>query len=261
VEVSLSALILGPLLTTVPLGHYFTSHEFGLYMLNVTGHIHYLLPGVFKTNPYNGIVNAQLWTVPYELMSYIALAVLTVVGIKRRSWLAPAAVLALSAVFFGVSVLKHKAATHDFGTTPGAILIICFLAGLSVFLYKDRLPWNHGLTIASGIVAVALFGFVPYGVYLAAPFAAYFTVSLGVYDPAKLHMLQGNDYSYGMYIYGFVIQQTLVAVFPVVKRVGDQHRPECSARGSLRRAVMALGGEAGAWVAPVHRTHQCPQSA
>ena len=214
VEVFLSALVLGPILTTVPLGQYFSSHQFGIYLLNATGHIHYLLPGVFRTNPYPGIVNAQLWTVPYELMSYLTLGALAVFGIKKRSWLAPAATVALMGLFLAVSVLKHKAGTHDFGTTPGPILIICFLAGLSVFLYKDRLPWSHALIVASGIASVALAGFVPCGIYVAAPFAAYFTVSLGLYNPAKPPVLRRADYSYGIYVYGFVIQQTLAATCP-----------------------------------------------
>jgi peptidoglycan/LPS O-acetylase OafA/YrhL len=214
VEVVLSAMILGPMLTTVPLAHYFGGHEFGLYLLNVTGHIHYLLPGVFRTNPYPGIVNAQLWTVPYELLCYLTLAALTLLGIKKRSWLAPAATVALTLVYFGVRVLKHKAAAHDMGVTPGAILIVSFLAGLSVYLYKDRLPWSPVLCAASGIAAVVLFSFVPYGVYIAAPLAAYFTVSLGLFNPAKLRILRGADYSYGIYLYGFVIQQTLTATCP-----------------------------------------------
>src|SRR5215469_12102212 len=51
VEVFLSAIILGPLLTTVSHGNYFTSGEFYSYFLNIVGEIHYSLPGVFVTNP------------------------------------------------------------------------------------------------------------------------------------------------------------------------------------------------------------------
>src|SRR5262249_19035746 len=47
VEVLLSALLLGPLLTSEPVVRYITSQTFLAYLLNVTGHIHYQLPGVF----------------------------------------------------------------------------------------------------------------------------------------------------------------------------------------------------------------------
>ena len=51
VEVLLSALLIGPVLTTVPLTSYFTDPVFFHYLVNVTGHISYYLPGVFADNP------------------------------------------------------------------------------------------------------------------------------------------------------------------------------------------------------------------
>ena len=59
VEVLLSALILGPLLTTMPLQSYFSDREFQSYFLNIFGDIHYSLPGVFQSNPF-ALVNGQL---------------------------------------------------------------------------------------------------------------------------------------------------------------------------------------------------------
>jgi hypothetical protein len=50
-EVFLSALILGPILTTHSLTDYFSSNDFRLYFLNILGDIHYLLPGVFREQP------------------------------------------------------------------------------------------------------------------------------------------------------------------------------------------------------------------
>src|SRR5260370_18233609 len=47
VEVLLSALVLGPLLTTASLENYFLSTIFRLYFLNIVGDIHYYLPDVF----------------------------------------------------------------------------------------------------------------------------------------------------------------------------------------------------------------------
>src|ERR1700761_7226647 len=87
VEVLLSALILGPLLTTVTRTDYFVNPEFWSYFLNVIGGIHYYLSGVFLANPVT-VVNGQLWTVRWELVCYIVLAVLAIAGIfQRRHWL------------------------------------------------------------------------------------------------------------------------------------------------------------------------------
>jgi peptidoglycan/LPS O-acetylase OafA/YrhL len=215
VEVALSALLLGPLLTTVPLAHYFGSQEFALYLLNVTGHIHYLLPGVFHANPYPDIVNAQLWTVPYELICYVTLALLVLLGVKKRSWIAPVATVAIMVIFMvGREIKYHGAPPLNNGLVPAAELVVSFLAGVSLYLYKGRVPWSASLCAASGIASCVIVAWVPFGVYFAMPLAAYFTVSLGLYNPVKLSILRGADYSYGIYLYGFVIQQTLALTCP-----------------------------------------------
>lgn len=82
VEVLLSALILGPLLTVLPLEAYYGSPVFHAYFWNLVGEIHYYLPGVFESNPVRQ-VNGQLWTVPYELVCYVVLAGFAVLGIYK----------------------------------------------------------------------------------------------------------------------------------------------------------------------------------
>jgi peptidoglycan/LPS O-acetylase OafA/YrhL len=216
VEVLVSALLIGPLLTTVPLKDYFSSPVFYLYLLNITGHIHYELPGLFQDNPYPNIVNMQLWTVPYELGCYIALSLLAVVGIKKFRWIAPAATVVLMLAYFvvRVAVKKQWAAIAIVGGLPGELLIACFLSGVTLYLYKDKVPWSPTLCAISGILSASLFGFIPFGDFVAAPVAAYFTVCAGVTNPKKLGVLQGADFSYGVFLYGFVIQQAVAAAFP-----------------------------------------------
>ena len=63
----LSSLLLGPLVTSVPLSTYFTDVQFHRYFLNAFGWIQYELPGVFKNNPHTDYVNGSLWTVPHEI--------------------------------------------------------------------------------------------------------------------------------------------------------------------------------------------------
>jgi peptidoglycan/LPS O-acetylase OafA/YrhL len=82
-EIVLSALVLGPLVTDLPTAAYFGDPEFARYFLNIIGDIHYHLPGVFVTNPLAS-VNQQLWTIPFELECYVALAVLASLGLHRQ---------------------------------------------------------------------------------------------------------------------------------------------------------------------------------
>jgi peptidoglycan/LPS O-acetylase OafA/YrhL len=216
VEVLISALLIGPLLTILPLKDYFSSPVFYLYLLNITGDIHYLLPGLFQNNPFPNTVNLQLWTVPFELGCYITLSLLAVIGIKKFHWIAPAATVLLLLAYFVVRVIVKKewALIAIPGGLPGQLLIACFLSGVSLYLYKEKLPWSHSLCAISGVLTALLFGFIPLGDFIVAPVAAYFTVSLGVTNPKKLPVLQGADYSYGIYLYGFVLQQALAFAFP-----------------------------------------------
>jgi peptidoglycan/LPS O-acetylase OafA/YrhL len=216
VEVLVSAFLIGPLLTIVPLGNYFSSPLFFSYLLNMTGNIHYILPGLFETNPYPNIVNMQLWTIPYEIAAYLGLAALGLMGMKRHDWFAPVATVALMLLYFVVRVLVKKewALIAIAGGLPGELLLACFLAGISIYIYRDRMPWSYSLCVLSGLASALLIGFIPFGDFVVAPFVAYFTVSLGVLNPRKVWVLRHADYSYGIYLYGFVIQQAFAACFP-----------------------------------------------
>ncbi|WP_210164573.1 acyltransferase [Bradyrhizobium sp. WSM3983] len=216
VEVLISALLIGPVLSSFSLRQYFSHPEFYLYLLNATGDIHYLLPGLFHDNPYPNIVNMQLWTVPFELGCYVALSLLAALGIRRHRWMAPLGTAFLMAAYFLVRVFVKKewAAIALVGGLPGPLLVASFLAGVSLFLYKDQLPWSRSLCIGSGILSMSLVGFIPFGDFVVAPVVAYFTVTLGVTNATKIRLLQGADYSYGVYLYGFVLQQGLAAAFP-----------------------------------------------
>jgi peptidoglycan/LPS O-acetylase OafA/YrhL len=59
VEVTLSALILGALFTTLPLRSYFSDPQFFRYFGNIVGLITFHLPGVFESN-YVSVVNGNL---------------------------------------------------------------------------------------------------------------------------------------------------------------------------------------------------------
>ena len=110
VEITLSALLLGPLLTTESMAQYFSDPKFFKYFLNVLGLIHYQLPGVFLQNPYPDVVNGSLWSVPYELECYAGLTILSIIALAKNKK-APLAVIILGAfVLLTVSQLRE---THD----------------------------------------------------------------------------------------------------------------------------------------------------
>ncbi|WBC14308.1 acyltransferase [Micromonospora sp. WMMA1998] len=185
-------------------------------------------------------VNGSLWTLAYEIWCYLAVAVLAALAVLRRQ-LRPLLLLVAVAVF-GVlcwNYLRHDAgdqgiwAVGALGPLPllGALektyLLwygFMFLVGGVAELYRDRLPINDLL----GVLALAVVGWLavrgsfvgpgPYAVDRAffAPALlayAYAVLWLAVRLPAPLHRVgRVNDYSYGVYIYSFVVQQVLATL-------------------------------------------------
>ena len=209
VEIMLSAFVIGPLFTQLPLREYFTQRGFYTYFLNLVGRIHYELPGVFTTNTYPNIVNQQLWTIPWELDCYILLGLASVLGLIKLPRIFLAGVVAVHFLFLAL----HGADFEGGSSVQGYALVLSFLAGVAIFLFKDRLPWSPTLGAISAI-AIYLLLLVPYGDNFVSAPAAYFTVFLGVTNPSRARLLLSGDYSYGLYLYGFPIQQAFASIWP-----------------------------------------------
>lgn len=204
VEVIMSALILGPLLTVLSLQQYFAGIEFWRYFWNIVGYIHYELPGVFQSNP-NTQVNASLWTVPYELECYIGLSILFLIGIYRRTWFLIAVCLICSAL---LAWREGPRFSWDIGPIPpGRLLPVYFIAGAVILKLRHWLPGGMITAVATGAVSVAMLQF-DFATWFSPLALAYATAALGCTSPPRAPVILGGDYSYGMYLYAFPIQQT-----------------------------------------------------
>lgn len=211
VETTLSALILGPFFTVYPLGRYFAGPEFRSYFLNMVGNIHYALPGVFPHLPWPAVVNLQLWTLPYELGCYAAITALTLSTIVRRRFVFLLFVIGLEMAQFGYhTFIKPE---PEGITSGGFALIVSFLFGVAFYLYRDRIRWDARLFWAALLVTVAL-ALRHSTSYLIVFPATYLTVYLGLMAPPRINLLLSGDYSYGLFLYGFPIQQAVSALLP-----------------------------------------------
>lgn len=212
VEVMLSALILGPIVTIVPLRQYFTGHSFFSYFWNIVGHIHFQLPGVFTTNAYPGIVNISLWTVPFELECYAALVVLVMVGLFRRPRYFAALTAALIVILSVLLVWKAGDVAHMRAGVNGRALVLAFLCGNAIYLFRDRIVLSGAMAILAFVACIAALSFGPSRTLSVAP-AAYLTVWLGLLSPRRI---VGGDYSYGVYLFAFPLQQ-LISTVPLLR--------------------------------------------
>ncbi|MGI4799641.1 MAG: acyltransferase family protein [Janthinobacterium lividum] len=211
VEVTLSALIIGVAFTTLPIGEYLCSPEVRAYFLNIVGVIQYELPGVFVNNPNPLIINSQLWTIPFELECYAALIFLSVTGIVRVRAAFVAALLVLGIALTAQAVLTHNIRMDT--SVPGRSMVMAFLIAVAVYLYRDRIPVSPVWGAASLVISAFLLG-IPECVFLAMVPLVYATVWLGLMRPPPIPF---GDLSYGVYLFHYPIEQTLVHLFPALR--------------------------------------------
>lgn len=207
VEVLLSALILGVLVTSLPLSEYLSSDVFRIYFLNIFGHIQYHLPGVFETNPFAHIVNLSLWTVPFELECYIALSVLILLKWERRVWLfVMLSALAILWLTFDAYAIREAMQSLR---PKGKGLILAFLLGVLCYHLRYRIVYSPALFWGSLTLSLVLLS-QAWLQYLALPLVAYVTVYLGLQNPPRKTFVLRGDYSYGLYLFAFPLQQLQV---------------------------------------------------
>ena len=218
----LSALILGPIFTTLGLQDYFTSRETLTYFLNIVGIIQYTLPGVFETNPHAG-VNWSLWTIPYELKCYVIAALMVPLLRRSRGWI----ILLIAFAWFSFSSDMNEGAfgggpwvsvlTQALFTSIGNGLFTSFIMGYGLYAVRHRIPydWRLASVAAMFLLVIAMTG---RGIPTIAPLVwvavAYLTVFTGVSRIPRTPILGRGDYSYGIYLYGIPVQQAVRATFP-----------------------------------------------
>jgi peptidoglycan/LPS O-acetylase OafA/YrhL len=168
------------------------------------------------TTPYgiatgNGELNGSLWTLTYEWSSYLIIGALLGLGLLRYT---RATVVIVAGVLGFINTLyffDQQLAVSAFGSIVDqqfAGFGFVFFVGASLAAYADTIRLNTWVGIACGIVVVVSLLGVGWKV---AGFAAlpYFLLWVAATLPAGFQWIgRKNDYSYGVYLYGFLIQQT-----------------------------------------------------
>lgn len=206
VEVFLSATLLGIVFTELPVMDYLTHGEFFAYFLNIIGDIHYKLPGVFD----GGFVNAQLWTIPYELRCYILLGGTALVTLNVRAFKPyfPIVLLMMTTIFTTLSTIQYDEPSVS-RQSSGRALEIGFLWACSLYMFKDKVPYSLALAITCAIAGVFLLE-VRGMLFLATIPITYATVFLGI---QKFPRIPFGDLSYGVFLFHYPILQMLNVEF------------------------------------------------
>ena len=216
VVVLLTAFMVGPLFTTVSHSEYFLSGSPWQYLASASFAIGSpKLLGVFESNPFPLSTNGSLWTLKYEIIMYALLALTGyVLGRTRLKAKCTAIFLAFALAWVLMSLGGHVKVAVPFVWRLGTELYLDRLAYLGAFFFAGACAHFHFDRIhLSRRYALALLGLLffienPTVVMVVLWFAMpYFMLVFAYRAPAIFRKVNGFDYSYGIYIYAFPIQQ------------------------------------------------------
>lgn len=185
----------------------------------------YGISGLLMNTPYgrdtgSSVFNGSLWTLVYEVACYVALGLLALAVLRRASRIVGVIVAAI--LYLGVILVwsRHGGGHHSVALPLVgymdfywiAIFGFCFALGMLFELFKSSIPIHNGPGV---IAATVLVGSLYFGGYLLIGLVAlaYLLIWLAVRLPEGTRRIgRRNDYSYGIYIYAFAVQQMLAEV-------------------------------------------------
>ena len=215
-------LLIGPAVTTLSPSDYFTSRHtmkyllFNMFLLRGASD----LPGVFSTNPWPDAVNGSLWTLPAEVRCYLALLAVWF-AVRQLNWTGARLRQVATAVW--VVLFAWFAWTLRSSTVEESPLHLwlMFSSGTLLYLYREHIVMSP-LHLAGALALLVLSAGHAMAFGLVYALALPYVMLCAAYLPrgAILQYNRLGDYSYGVYIYAYPVQQTLMHLQPGLGPIG-----------------------------------------
>lgn len=168
------------------------------------------ISGTLTNVPFTGYWDGSLWTLFFEAAAYVSIGLLASI-IPRRFFprvVAVVFILATAASLAGATGLLALNVRIE-AWTP---LVIAFTAGSLLFLYGHRIRAGSITTALAffTLVLIGVLGFIP---SLGSMPLGFLLLRLGIVLPLN-RIGSKYDISYGIYIYGWPVQQLIALIFP-----------------------------------------------
>ena len=166
--------------------------------------------------------NGSIWTLYFEFLCYLLLLGLALLGFLKRRPLALLCSISLWILITVITVTPSLSMYFHFGlrlpTEQLLRFFTLFLAASVIYLYRDKIPDSGWIALACiPIYAVGVLlplggraptaQFTPIDIFI--PFLIYPILWCGIHLPFK-KIGSKNDYSYGIYIFGWPITELLI---------------------------------------------------
>ena len=206
----LTVFVIGPIFTTIGIKGYFHNGQTRDYLITnaLLLNTRFYLPGLFEKNIFPGGVNGSLWTLPAEVRSYAWVWLLGITGIlKNRIY-----VLCLSLVILILFIFHVAYLNFFFSGIEKTTLFIFFVAGMLVYSFKDKIIINNFIGIGLFILFLLI---KDHGIGAEVLFDIFLLYATLCFSKSQfLKRIKFDfDYSYGIYIYGFLVQQIIAYKF------------------------------------------------
>lgn len=174
--------------------------------------LQFVLPGVFEAVPYGPPINGSLWTLNYEVLCYAGVFLIGVLGLLRKPGVM-AAVMAAIVLAYAVVMMAQP---HP-RLISLADLGLPFAIGTALYVWRSWIVLDLRVALGLGLATLALRlggGDQVWAMTLFKPvFVLWlsYTIFLAGYwrTPMLLAYNRLGDYSYGIYIYAFPLQQLM----------------------------------------------------
>jgi peptidoglycan/LPS O-acetylase OafA/YrhL len=203
---------LGPIVSSLRLGDYLTSYgTYDFLVANLLLHTdHNSLPGVWFTGRELGhILDGPLWSLPVEVAMYVMVAALGAARLLRVPVLAALLGVGLLAIVLDASNW------HDWDFTGSVLWLLAFFV---IGMLLQQLPRERALDGRIALLALGgLVASVPLHAFiLLFPLCGGYLVIYLALNPRlpALPAARFGDLSYGLYIYGWPVEQTVLYLRP-----------------------------------------------
>lgn len=223
-----STIVLGACLTTLPIIEYLVHPGTWLYfMYNAILYPAYSLPGVFANLQYPNAVNGSLWSLPAEFLMYLIFPLVYMAG-KRAGTSALLVIFTLglcAASLYFVRIDPISSPMVFYGTGLPSVLDTAPYFFLGATFSLTRIQHHLSSSMALFMVGALVFfrpesGFwTELALYLVAPYSVLALATAA--SPRLQRAGRFGDPSYGIYLYGWPIQQVTLSFFPNLTPIGN----------------------------------------
>ncbi len=200
--------IIGPIFSKLSSAEYFLNLSVYKYLIGNASllKIQWYLPGVFEVGR-QSVVNGSIWTLPIEFLMYLGLLIAGLTKLLRKKYLfsvvSSLALILFASRYLDMSVREHREYVQ---------FSSCFIAGVCSYLFRQ--------TVYISLAGVLLLSLLTMWLKDSSLYEVSFVVTMlyGVlwfaFLPDVSRYNRFGDYSYGLYLYAYPLQQIVAHWHP-----------------------------------------------